>query len=241
MNENRLYSDRAELYDYIYHFKDYEKESERIRDVLLGEGIVDGSSLLEAACGTGQFLVHLRKWYEVAGFDLSDSMLDLARKKLPEIKLFCADLTTFSVPKPFDVVLCMFSSIGYVFPETQLRKAALALSKAVRKGGVLVIESWLSPLTFKPGMPAMQLYEDDDLKICRQTVSRKEGDRSVFDFHWLVARRNQGVEHIVDHHELHLYQPDEIITALESAGFAVHRPGDGPGPERGLFIAKKVE
>lgn len=241
MTENRLYGDRAELYDYIYHFKDYEKESERIRQLLLDEGINDGSSLLEAACGTGQFLVHLKKWYEVSGFDLSESMLALARRKLPNIELFHADLTTFSVPHPFDAVLCMFSSIGYVFPETQLRKAATALCKAVRTGGILLIEAWLNPSTFTPGLPSMQLYQDDDLKICRQTVSRRVGQRSVFDFHWLVARRDEGVEHIVDHHELHLYEPEEIIAALESVGFSVRGGEKGLGPERGLYVAKKED
>ena len=72
---NELYAERARLYDLIYHWKDYASEAERVRSILLDEGIPDGSRVVEAACGTGQYLGPLSRWYEVEGYDLHPAMV----------------------------------------------------------------------------------------------------------------------------------------------------------------------
>jgi ubiquinone/menaquinone biosynthesis C-methylase UbiE len=115
IEENVLYRDRAILYDLIYHWKDYTKEARRVRDLLHAEDIRDGSRVLEAACGTGTYMQHLGEWFDVAGFDLYDEMLTIAREKLPAgTTLFQADMTDFAVERSFDALLCLFSSIVYV-------------------------------------------------------------------------------------------------------------------------------
>ena len=113
-----LYGDRARYYDAIYHFKPYGKEAERIHELLRTAGVADGARILEAACGTGTYLTHLIAWYDVAGFDLYPQILEIARAKLPNIHLFEGDMVNFEVEEPFDAILCLFSSIGYVWTAT---------------------------------------------------------------------------------------------------------------------------
>ena len=73
--------------------------------------------VLDAACGTGSHLVHLRAWYDVSGFDVSPQMLDIARTKLPQTRLWVSDLDDFSIDAPVDVVACLFGSIvPYFYP-----------------------------------------------------------------------------------------------------------------------------
>ena len=66
-----MYEERAALYDAIYHWKRYEEESAALHALLASEGVDDGARVLEAACGTGSYLVHLAARYAVSGFDLS--------------------------------------------------------------------------------------------------------------------------------------------------------------------------
>ena len=116
-----LYDDLAPYYDPIYAKKDYGRDAALLRDVLLAEGVGDGARVVEAACGTGSFLVPLSEWYEVAGYDLEESMLAIAREKLPDVPLWRADMCEHVLEEPANVLLCLFSSIGYAHPQERLR------------------------------------------------------------------------------------------------------------------------
>lgn len=239
MDREILHHERAELYDKIYSFKNYARDSEQLRALLHAEGIADGAELLEAACGTGAYLAHLAAWFRVSGFDKSREMLAVARAKLPSVELFEADMCEFERPAPVDALLCLFSSIGYVHPEPRLRMAARAFAAALRPGGVLVLEPWLTREVYKVGKTTMHTFEDDDLKLCRQAVAKIDGELSVLEMHWLVARNDADIEHFVELHELCLHSPDVMRKALEDAGFQVRFELAGLMPGRGLYIARK--
>jgi daunosaminyl-N,N-dimethyltransferase/N-dimethyltransferase len=241
MSEQRLYGERAELYDSIYHWKDYAAESARLGGLLGKLGIADGGRILEAACGTGSHLVHLRDHYQVSGFDLSDAMLSLARSKLPaEVELFRADMTNFAVPVPFDALFCLFSSIGYAHPEAKLRATAGSFARAVRPGGALIVEPWLTPEAYQPGRSTMQTYDGEDLKLCRASISKQEGEMAVLDFHWLVLRRGASeVEHFVERHELWLCSTELMQAIFEEAGFDTRIEEDGLQSKRRLLIGQR--
>ncbi len=77
-------------------------------------------SLLEIGCGTGTNLVLLKKDFkEVAGLDLSKNMLKVARKKLPNVKFFNADMNNFSLKKQYDVVILMYDTINHLLTDKQ--------------------------------------------------------------------------------------------------------------------------
>ncbi|MEE8143470.1 MAG: methyltransferase domain-containing protein [Planctomycetota bacterium] len=238
--QNALYGRRAEYYDYLYDFKPYDEEAARLHEILAGLGIKDDARVLEAACGTGAYLVHLKNWYQVSGLDLSPELLEIAKKKLPEVSLMQADMADFTVEKPYDALLCLFSSIGYVYPEKKLRKAAHCFAQAVRPGGVLVVEPWLTREKIIPDHIAMQTYDGKDLKLCRSVIPRIEGDLLVFDFHWLAVERGApDVEYTVERHKLWLCPTQTLLAAFEEAGFESRFEPDGFLPDRGLIIGKR--
>ena len=234
-----IYEARADLYDKIYSWKDYRAEAHRLRGLVAGEGCAEGARLLDAACGTGAHLRELAAWFRVAGFDKNPRMLAVARAKLPDVPLWEADLRDFSVDEPFDGVVCLFSSIGYVHEEDGLKAAAASFARGLVPGGVLILEPWLTHEDCAPGFPSMHTYADDDLKLCRQAVTEVDGDMSAFDMHWLVARRNGGVEHFVERHELRLYTREAMRAALEGAGFEARFEPEGLMPKRGLWVARR--
>jgi len=71
-------------------------------------------TVLELACGTGTVLEQLQPFYEVAGVDLSEQMLEVARAKLPSTQLLHGDMTKIDLSERFDVVLCVFDSINHL-------------------------------------------------------------------------------------------------------------------------------
>jgi daunosaminyl-N,N-dimethyltransferase/N-dimethyltransferase len=234
-----IYGDAAELYDLIYHFKDYEAEALRVRELLEAEGVEEGGWVTEAACGTGKYLGQLRQWYRVSGFDRSEAMLAIARARLPGVPLHRADMTDFELDEPADAIVCLFSSIGYLTTDDALARAARCFSGAIRPGGALIVEPFVDPGDFEDGRPHIDIYEDDDLELARAIVTRRENELAILDFHWLVARRGEPVEHFVERHELRLHGREELTAAFGSAGFAVSWVETGLMPQRDLLIGRK--
>ena len=140
MGVHDMYGKRADLYDRIYHWKDYAAEAARLRAVLRAAGVADGARVVEAACGTGSYLAHLSKWYAVEGIDLAAGALAFARKKAPRARLRKADMRDFALSRPADAVVCLFSSWGYLRPGADRRRAAACFARAVRPGGVVVVD-----------------------------------------------------------------------------------------------------
>ena len=77
MPRTRLFIDSSELYDAIYHFKDYAHESERLR-VLIDDAVPGARTILDVACGTGEHAKFLKRHYRVDGIDLNESYLRAA-------------------------------------------------------------------------------------------------------------------------------------------------------------------
>src|SRR5689334_8434924 len=187
MPDHVMFRERAELYDRIYHWKDYAAESARVRGLLAAAGVPDGARVVEAACGTGSYLVHLAKHYDVSGFDLHEGMLDVARAKVPGATFFQADMADFALDPPADAIVCLFSSIGYLEPSRDLPRAAACFHRALRPGGVALVEAWYPPEGFFPGTLTVQTWDGttarppEARKVVRTVVSMAEGRRSVFD------------------------------------------------------------
>lgn len=221
-SNERLYSDRAELYDAIYASKPYAAEAVRLHELLSHLGVADGSRVVEAACGSGSYVKELRAWYQVSGFDLNEAMLDIARRKVPGVPLWVADLRDFTVEAPVDAALCLFSSFAYLHTDEARARSLACFAAAVRSGGVLIIEPFVAPADFRDGSTFVQTHDGPQLKCARASVSRRRGALAVIDFGWLVVRPGSDtIEHFTETHELALHEPEALGMAVESAGFDV--------------------
>ncbi|MBA2332011.1 MAG: class I SAM-dependent methyltransferase [Actinobacteria bacterium] len=229
-----MFDRSAELYDLVYGFKDYPGEARRV-DELIRERRPDARSLLDVACGTGKHLAELGDWYpDVAGLDLDEGLLAVARERLPDVPLHCADMTSFDLGRRFDAVTCLFSAIGYVGTEEKLRAAISAMARHLEPGGVLVVEPWLEPDAWKPGHLHLLTVDEPDVKIARGTVAGLEGTISIIDFHYLVVTR-AGVERFTEHHEAALFTQAQYTSAFEAAALEVERDEEGL-IGRGLYL-----
>lgn len=238
MKEVDKYSQLAKYYDKIYHFKDYKAECEVLRQLIAIYKESDGNDLLDIACGTGSHLQYFNDYNRV-GIDLNPEMVKLAKQKIPEAEIKEMDMTALKINKNFDVVMCLFSSIGYILEKEKLIQTIKGFTDHLKKGGVLIIQPWLSKETYKTGSPHMTTYEDKDLKIARVNLSEMKGDNSYFEMHYLIGEKDKKVQHFIEHHELAFFSNEFIISLMQDNGLTTEYYEDESLNERGFIIGVK--
>lgn len=141
-------------------------------------------------------------------------------------------MESFDLGRRFDIVLCLFSSIGYA---NDLDAAVGSLTRHLGPGGTLVVEPWLAPGIAASGPPRVQATEGDGVAVARMSLLSVEGRTSLLRFHYLLGRRG-GVEYLQEEHRLTLWSHEEYVAAFERAGLTVaHDPEGLMG--RGLYTA----
>ena len=224
----------ARYYDRIYAFKDYAAEARRVVEIAREHVRSGGDRLLDVACGSGRHIEHLRREFDAEGLDLADELLDLARERNPGVPFHQGDMTGFELGRRFDVVTCLFSSIGYARTEENMRRAIACMARHAAPGGVVLVEPWFTPDAWQPNTVHALYIDEPDLKIARVNTSYVDGRLSYFDLHHLIGTP-EGTEHIVERHELGLFERAEVLAAFEAAGLAVTYDAEGL-TGRGLYI-----
>lgn len=234
-----MYRKSAELYDTIYlnMGKDYAAEAEKVHGFIQRYKQTSGNRLLDVACGTGLHIGYLRQNYQVQGLDLEENMLEVARQKYPEISFHQASMLDFDLGQTFDVITCLFSSIGYMKSLLRLKRAVQNIARHLEPGGVTMIEPWLSPENWDTGHPHAVYVDQPDLKIARMNIGELKGRLSAFNFHFLVATP-EGVRHFTERHELGLFTHEEYMQAFQGADLETSHDPEGLDG-RGLYIGRK--
>jgi SAM-dependent methyltransferase len=96
MPRTHMFIDSPELYDAIYHFKNYARECDRLRS-LINEVVPGARTILDVACGTGAHAKFLKHHYAVDGIDINENYLLAARLKNPSGNYTRADNRLFQV------------------------------------------------------------------------------------------------------------------------------------------------
>jgi SAM-dependent methyltransferase len=232
-----MFSSSAHVYDLLYGFKDYEGEVGELHTLIQARN-ASARSLLDVACGTGHHLELLRNAFpDVAGVDLDPGLLAVARARLPGVTLVEADMRTFDLGRTFDVVTCLFSSVGYLADAGELAAAMGRMAAHLAPGGVLVVDGWVKPDAWLPGVNVHALGASDDA-IAAARVSRtwREGDRSHLDMRYLVATAD-GFEEANELHALTLFTDEQYREAFRAAGLEPELMPSPMGPDRDRYVA----
>jgi len=230
----------AEIYDLLYAIsgKDYAIETAALAE-LIRRRTPDAESVLDVACGTGEHLRHLTHSFpDVVGVELSRAMLVRAEAKVPGVAVHPGDMRTFDLGRTFDAVLCLFSAIGYVRSEDELRAAVARFAAHARPGGVVIVEPWFYPDQWREGNVSMTAGERDGRTVVQVANSHRDGRRSLVDSHVLVANAD-GITHFTDRHELTMFTPAEYADAFSAAGLRDIEFLDGWRDGRGRIVADR--
>ena len=145
----RFFDDMALCWD------DNQVRSEEIISFILDKGgISEGQKVLDVACGTGVlFPDYISRKAEVTGVDISSEMLQIAKKKFPDIELICADAEEYAFTKAYDAVMIYNAFPHFPQPEKLIKN----LSEALKKGGRITVAHGIS---------------EKELEKCHATVAK---------------------------------------------------------------------
>jgi SAM-dependent methyltransferase len=228
-----VYTKSAQYYDALYSVQDYASAAAKLHG-RIRELHPAAKTLFDIGCGTGRHLEHLRAHYEVEGLDLNPDLLALARARCPGVTFHQGDMADFDIDRRFDVVACLFSSIGYVGTLERMRQTIATMKRHLAPGGLVVVEPWFTPESYWTGTITANFVDRPELKIAWMYTSEREDRRSVLDINYLVGTP-QGVDHFIERHEMGLFTRDEYLGAFKDAGLVATHDPEGLF-KRGLYV-----
>lgn len=236
---SRAYTgDVADLYDLIHEArgKDYRAEAKEILRIAT-EKTTNPESLLDVACGTG---LHLKAWKDlvahVEGVDLSPDMCSMATNRLNGVKVHEGDMRELHLGRRFDVVTCLFSSIGHLPNTIDLEATFRSFALHLEAGGTILVEPWWFPDRFIHGYVSAATIDAPWGAVSRVSHSVREEGNSTIEVHYLVAERGRGITQLRENHVLSLFTLDDHLRAFEAAGLSA-RYIESSMFERGIFVA----
>ena len=194
-----------------------------ILEILDRNGIREGL-VVDLGCGSGLWARELAKarCYRVLGIDISESMIDIARRRVPEAEFRVGSLFEADIP-PCEAVTSISEVLNYLFdPENggqELARLFRRVYQALVPGGVFVFDV-AGPGQIPRGTKSRGFSEGEDWVV----LVEKEEDRERATLTRRITTFRRVGEHYRRDDEVHrqrLYRPSEIAGELRRAGFRV--------------------
>jgi predicted TPR repeat methyltransferase len=204
----------ADVYDAIMQDVPYEAWCEFV----LREAILRGwrgTTLLDVGCGTGLATEPmLRRGYEVTAVDASAAMAARARTRCPGATVLVADVRELALPAPVDLAYAVFDVLNNLVADGDLARALASVHAQLVPGGWFAFDA-----NTTEGLRA--LWEDDVAEGWVDGVHyrwRHTWDESSRRAHVEAYCRTAGGA-FVERHVERPFDPDELETAMTTAGF----------------------
>jgi SAM-dependent methyltransferase len=227
----------AQIYDLVHarRGRDYRAEAQQVAGVIRARRPA-AVSVLDVGCGTGGHLAYLADVFdEVDGLEVSQAMLDAARAKLPGVVFHQADMRTFDLGRRYDAIMCMFAVIAHQRSAAELEATLERFSGHLEPDGVVVFDPWWFPEQFVDGSVAGDVFQADGQTLGRMSHSRRDGDMSRMEVHYLVAGADAGTRHFSEVYLHSLFPRAVYEKALVAAGFEFEYI-DSIMDGRGMFV-----
>ena len=199
------------------------------REELLDGIVAKSATACDLACGTGRTAVELAQLgLKVYAVDRSPGMCELTRKKAArarvEVTVIRADMRSFRLPEPVDLVTCEFDAINHVPEKADLAQVAGAVGRALKPGGYFYFDA-NNRLAFVEAWPLTWRLEKPGLTVVMQGKYDLAADRASTTAEFFVRQGNLWARHVERVEEV-CWTQAEIRATLKAAGFATVRMWD---------------
>ncbi len=204
-------------------------------------------TVLDLACGTGSMSVLLaQRGYQVLGADLSEEMLTVAAQKAAQLQenppyFICQPMQRLRLPYQVDAVCCFLDSLNYVTDPVDCRQTMERVFRALKDGGMFFFDI-NSPYKLR-GMDGQVFLDENPNSYCVWRVEYEKDARLCYYGIDLFRKKGSMWERSFEQHVEYAYEPEELISWLQQAGFSkvrmyADRRMEAPGPEeQRIYIA----
>lgn len=211
----------AKYYDLFNTGKDYEIEVDFLEKVFERFG-KKPIKILDLGCGTGMHDKLLsEKGYEVNGVDLSEEMVSIARRNVPSGNFVVADISNFQMGEKYDVIICMFSVLGYLTENKQLEGFFRSCKNHLSENGLLILDVWngLGVMRELPSSRTKEV-EMDGLKIIRTSYPDLDLNKHInhVRFNVRIFENENLVDEKDEKHSVRFFFPQELKKYMGDAG-----------------------
>jgi ubiquinone/menaquinone biosynthesis C-methylase UbiE len=192
-------------------------DAERIeREVaFLAEQLPAGGHVLDLACGTGRIAVPLAaRGFAVAGIDISQRALEVARRAGPELDLRHGDMRELPwADGSFDAVINLWTAFGYFETPEEDERVLREVARVLRPGGVFLIDTVNATSLHRSFRPeSWRELEDGTFMLERRVVDLPTGRIRAY---WTFLKDGARTELSFDHR---LYGAAEYGELFRRAG-----------------------
>lgn len=210
----------AQYYDEF--FSPFRSPIDAARERALGRILPRVETACDLACGSGTTALALaRKGIRVNAVDLSPLMCRITREKVAQarlpVRVLRADMRSFRLPEPVDLVTCECDALNHVPRRHDLRKVVNAVERALRPGGYFFFDVNNS-LGFERCWSGDIWLERPGVVIVMRNGHNRKAQRAWIDIEWFIRdgshwrRHHECVEEVC-------WNPEEICRTLKEAGF----------------------
>lgn len=222
-----IYGKYGEYYDLIYGMKNYDGECESLISYFKKFSKDEIKSILDVGCGTGEHSIcFAEKGYDVVGIDLSDVMINQAKRKVKgrslPVEFFVQDMRKFSLKKKFDAVICLFGTFGYCTKDNNIKAALEKVRGHLKPQGLFIFDFWpVHAYISRKHWQSVREVEKEEIYIIRLMDSTFELETNVVNLkiRCNVIRNKRLIESFQEEHKLRTFTLPEIAHILKENDF----------------------
>jgi SAM-dependent methyltransferase len=189
---------------------------------ILNRSKIAGGLVVDLGCGSGLWALELTKAnYNVVGIDISESMIEIARRRVPGAEFRVESLFKADIP-PCSAVTSLGECFNYLFDPDNNRQALAELFrrvyKALNPGGLFIFDV-AEPGQIVPGTVTKGFTEGEGWIVL---VEKQEDEECILSRR-IITFRKIGIDYRRDDetHRQQLYRSADVAMELREAGFRV--------------------
>ncbi len=218
----KLYTDLAEIYNQLYEsLFDYKRDADFLDGILKSYNIKE---LVDLGCGSGHLTKLLAEMgYHVIGVDLYETMLKIARKRLPNIKFEQQDMRSLNLNRQVDCIIALGRTFTHMITNDDVEQCLISVAGNLKSGGIFVFDNFDAAFfvkSFQENKEIIHELNKTDKKIKRiskNTWHLKHGVTFNWNAEYIIERQDE-TEKYRDKTVLRTFFREELEFFLNRAG-----------------------
>lgn len=202
-------------YELLYSKRDYAEAGEFIEALLKHLHPKPSARFLDLACGNGRHSVYLAsKGFEVTGIDLSDELIQKARRsEHANLSFYVHDMRNVLRINYYDYVLNLFTSFGYFDTDHEHVRVLRNVCKGLKDDGIFVLDFFNAEKV----IAELVKRETKEINGVHFAITRRE--ENGFIYKNIVITENGKSQRFQE--RVRAYQPAELQRCFSEAGLRV--------------------